>query len=267
MINTRKWKIKHKIVLVICITIIIGLLIFGFPLLISFLFFDNWGIPVKWNAKDYLALYGSLLAFSGTAFLGYIAVRQNKTVIDVAQKANELNTINKIISVEAERMGKIENIINDYSYLTGIDIIVGIATNMKTDDTKKHFNNASNELYRLSSEISKNFLSINSKLVLYDGVIDVDDFNKAIMELDQNVNNVINDLRDKLIANDVYNKPIIDDKQIGRYQNLHMTFAFEKDKLYFKLNKLLDKLMYEDLALEDITELFRDRKSYDFTYK
>jgi len=49
------------------IIIITVFLFLGIPVIISAYFLDDGGIPVDWEAKDFLLFYGSFLAFIGTS--------------------------------------------------------------------------------------------------------------------------------------------------------------------------------------------------------
>lgn len=88
---------KFFSIIIICIV-----LLFVIPVIINFLYFENWGIPIKWEASDSLLFYGSFLTFGGTTLLGIIAWGQNKLIhrnnddwqrkfFEINQKTMELN--------------------------------------------------------------------------------------------------------------------------------------------------------------------------------
>ena len=78
------WIKEHKVKTIFIVVGIIAVIVFVFPIAINFLFLDNGGIPVKWEARDYLIFYGSFLAFIGTTALGGVTIWQN-------DKLNKLN--------------------------------------------------------------------------------------------------------------------------------------------------------------------------------
>lgn len=92
-----KW-IKEHALETTYIAIVLFALIFIVPLIINFSFGVDKGIPVKWETKDALLFYGSVLSFLGTVILGGLALYQNNRFKDENDKsqANLNNTVDKL---------------------------------------------------------------------------------------------------------------------------------------------------------------------------
>lgn len=94
-----KWRLWHYILLVL-------ILIFAVPFGINEAYKLNQGYLTMWNAADALSYHGNILTFIGTIFLGYIAINQNKFIVETQTKAQCYSSI-RPFSISEERISDV----------------------------------------------------------------------------------------------------------------------------------------------------------------
>lgn len=118
--KTKKKKSTKKIIVMLIIIVLI--LFIGVPVFVNVAYLQGGGITTIWDGPQFLAFYGAVLSAIGAIFLGAVSIWQNKKLREqneiishnnklsqirleeISKRANELNTINKIIDYESNRL-------------------------------------------------------------------------------------------------------------------------------------------------------------------
>lgn len=227
----------------VCITVLLLTIIFIIPVIINELYKTREGYYTVWSGADALAFYGSIMSFIGTAFISIIALYQNKKfkeendkiqkrTEEISIRANELNSINKIIEYESLRFDELKNWLNEIQKISR-PLTLHIGVNSQSTIEEKEFDillqKVFQELQRDSKENMQTlYISLaNMKL----------SFTTIAFE------NIINNIPDK-------------DKIYEEHRIKWMTFVDEKTKYLLKRQTMLDNVIYENLSLDEVKKIF-----------
>lgn len=228
-----------------------------YALIIQFLFSfttDNNFLTAHWGAGD-------ILTYASTVSLGLLALWQNKKIQEendtaqeklenIIERTNELNIISKIIEHEEHRFYELQLSMNDF--LQNCDP-QALALALKPNDKIEYLAN----ITELERNIDKGFFEI-SRLLMEDKVVKQDDkhplkiaYAKIYAVAKQTINGIqigtINILDEKIMSSVADN--MADTRNI---------FMSEKEKYLSTQQERLSKLLFENLSLNEVRELYSE---------
>lgn len=213
--------------------------------------------PNEWFIAAWSA--GDILTYISTVTLGLLAVWQNGKIQKsneesqarlekISQEANKLNIVGKIIEHETARINKLESLFDEYQDYCNPSNVAKKALESATSSTNKlvglvNFEQRLNFLYiRIGRELKENFQNRENpelKLELY--------FSKMFLITSE----FLKKFRDDQIKSSDF-----DQKEIWEiYQSLFR----EKENYLSFLRARLDKVLYEDLTLEEVRILYKGK--------
>lgn len=214
---------------------------------------SNRFIQAHWGAGD-------ILTYASTVSLGLLALWQNKKIQegnDVAQekleniieRSNDLNIISKIIEHEERRIGDLQTVLD--SFMQNCDS-QAIALALKSNDKITYLSN----ITKLERSIDADFFNI-SRLLAEDKSVKHNDkhlLKTTYANLYICVKQIIKDIQtDKINIFETQTLNIVADV----LANSRDEFLEEKEKYINEQKTLLSKLLFENLSLEEVRNLYK----------
>lgn len=263
-IANRKEKImRKKVILTVVMLVIVCFAIV--PLIINWLFMQISPIDIltaRWTAGDTLVYVAGVLAFIGTVTLGFVSYTQNQNAnkisqnsIKIAEKANEINIITRIIDFE---MNNFKDLIHEFEIFSNLCLPQNLA---KIPCDMLEWNGEIN-LNKLSIVIDKRNAIMSSFIKL-----------SRILSHDKSVkDNPDNNLK-KLFAviylealeyvdyhskaEFIEQKSCFDNSRFDAYQKMYEDFMKERE-LYLEQRELqINHLLYENQSLNEIRKMVK----------
>lgn len=226
-----------------------------FALIIHFLFSfqtPNKFIAAKWGAGD-------ILAYASTVALGFLAMWQNqrqKEENDIAQerlekislRANEINLINKIVEYQSNRIQFLQTTIDEFSNMCDPQTF-GLIGFYKSSVYEQ-------ELTKLEKKIDNTFFRLG-RLLRMDNNKDSEEKQSlfpAFKNLYLYAKDVVVELRDKRV--DLHDRLAMEElgEQLSKYRDI---FLSEREKYLKKEEQLLERLLFDDLSLQEVKKIYR----------
>lgn len=213
--------------------------------------------PNEWFIAAWSA--GDILTYISTVTLGLLAVWQNGKIQKsneesqarlekISQEANKLNIVGKIIEHETARISKLESLFDEFQYYCNPANIAKEVFENETSSTDKLV-----VLGNFEERLDSLFISIGRELK-----IDFQSEENQNLKLESYyvyMYGIAKKFLDKFRNDEIEKSDFEQEKLWKTYQNL----SREKENYLSFLRAKLDKVLYEDLTLEEVRILYKGK--------
>lgn len=238
--------------LVVCFAIV--------PLIINWLFIQTSSIDIfdaRWTAGDALVYIAGVLAFIGTVTLGLVSFIQNQNAneisqnsIKVAEKANEINIISRIIDFEMNNFKDLTYVFEIFSDLCLPQNLAKIPCDMLEWDGNVNLDKLSIVIDKRNA-IMSSFIKLN-RILCRDRIVhdnSNNNFKKLLEELFLEAIEYV-DYHSK--AEFIQQKKCFDKTRFDAYQKMYEDFMKKREKYIAQQESQIKKLLYENQSLDEI---------------
>ncbi len=223
--------------------------------------------------EQWLSNIGTIFTYIGTIFLGLLALNSNNEMKKIAENANELNSVNKIIEIESKRFDKLQECLDEFTDICDtnklITIIGGLDSGKSSNIEYKSLVDVIPMVKQQGRNLEKSFFETSRSLRQDFELVKNDKnpfkqcFSNLFLMLKLYIENYEDAAKKQLAENpNNFNLIHINSLEINNLNNTYIEFIKNKEQYLLKQQKKLDRIIYGSLSLDEIKTLYKPEESF-----